>query len=177
MLFSWLFQPLIRLVKRLHLKTSPPSLRVEGWHQGSTNAALGSKMGFQTCSLGVGLASLILTSCSMLEWYSILVWQCLTCRLHTHSVLSSRTDVMLVSSYIKLPCSVCGLSGEYAVKTFLCWPSFVDYTSFWCLEKSMSICWHPFKSYCFKAKHTSSSETPWQQCLLNTQINTLFFST
>lgn len=71
MLFSWLFQPLIRLVKRIHLKTSPSGLRVEGWHQGSTNAAFGSKMGFQTHSLGAGLSSLIPSSCNTLEWYSI----------------------------------------------------------------------------------------------------------
>lgn len=119
-LFSWLFQPLIRLVKRIHLKTSPQGLRVEGWHQGSTNAAFGSKMGFQTHSLGAGLSSLVPNSCTVLEWYSILVWQCLTCthtHTYTHSVLSSRTDVMLVSNY-KLPCSVSGLSGECVEKNF-----------------------------------------------------------
>ena len=122
MLFSWLLQPLIRLVKRIHLKTSPPGLRVEGWHQGSTNAAFGSKMEFQTRSLGAGLSSLIPNSCTVLEWYSILVWQCLPCtHTHAHSVLSSRTDVMLVSNYIKLPCSVSGLSGEYVEKNiFVC---------------------------------------------------------
>lgn len=128
MLFSWLFQPLIRLVKRIHLKTSPPGLRVEGWHQGSTNAAFGSKMEFQTRGLGAGLSSLILNSCSVLEWYSILVWQCLTCtHTHAHSVLSSRTDVMLVSNYIKLPCSVSGLSGEYVEKEHFCLQGFSHY--------------------------------------------------
>lgn len=30
MLFSWLFQPLIKHVKRIHLKTTLPGLRVEG---------------------------------------------------------------------------------------------------------------------------------------------------
>lgn len=48
MLLSWLFQPLIRLVKRIHLKTSPPGFRLERWQQGSTNAVFGSKMGFQS---------------------------------------------------------------------------------------------------------------------------------
>lgn len=39
------------LLKRIHLKARPPGLGVEGWHQGSTNAMFGSKMGFQTWHL------------------------------------------------------------------------------------------------------------------------------
>lgn len=54
---SRLLQPLISLVERIHLNSSPAGHGVEGRHQGSANAAFGSKMDFHTESLGVLLRS------------------------------------------------------------------------------------------------------------------------
>ena len=77
-------------------------------------------MGFVTGSLGPGLPSLTLNSCSMLECYSISVWHVQTyIYTHTHPLSSSRADVMSVSSYVKLPSSISGLSGEHVEKTKL----------------------------------------------------------
>lgn len=63
-------------------------------------------MGYQTQGLGVGLSSLIQDRCDVLERYSILAWQRLTC---THTVLFSRANVMLLYICIRPPHCVCGL--------------------------------------------------------------------